>query len=241
LWQNSEVMIITAHRGAGFLEPENTLRAIQRAIVLGVDQIEVDAQLTRDGHLILMHDPTVDRTTSGTGKVQDLTLAEIRRLDAGLGERVPTLQEALELIRRKVILQIELKGAGTAPAVVQTVAAVGMEQEVILTSFAHQWLTEVHGLNPRLSTGALWGRLPADVVPRAQGLGVQALHIWHEWIDPTLVTQAHAQGLLVRAWNANTEEAMRRLITLSVDAIGSDRPDLLLAVSRGASPGDEHL
>jgi glycerophosphoryl diester phosphodiesterase len=200
---------------------------------LGVDQIEIDAQLTRDGRVILMHDPAVDRTTNGHGKVEDLTLAEIRQLDAGLGEHVPTLQEVLGLTRGKVILQIELKAAGTAPAVVQAVEAAGLEQEVILTSFVHQWLTEVHSLNPRISTGALWGRLPVDVVHRAQGLGVQAVHIWHEWIDHKLVTEAHARGLLVRAWNANTEEEMRRLIALEVDAIGSDRPDVLLAVCRG--------
>jgi glycerophosphoryl diester phosphodiesterase len=228
-------MVITAHRGAGYLEPENTLRALQRALALGVDQIEVDARLTRDGHLILMHDPTVDRTTNGTGKVEDLSLAEIRQLDAGFGERVPTLDEAFELTRGQVILQIELKGPGTAPAVVRAVEAAGMEREVILTSFVHQWLTEVHSLNPCISMGALWGRLPIDAVWQAQRLGVQALHIWHEQIQPKLVADAHAHGLLVRAWNANTEEEMRRLIELGVDAIGSDRPDVLLDVYRGVA------
>ena len=80
----------------------------------------------------------------------------------------------------------------------------------------------------------MWGRLPADVVSRSQQLGVQALHIWHEFIDRPLVADAHAGGLLIRAWNANTEEEMQRLIDLGVDAIGSDRPDLLLDVCRRA-------
>src|SRR5215475_12340744 len=95
------LVVITSHRGAGFLEPENTLRAIQRAITLGVDQIEIDTHLTLDGQLILMHDPTVDRTTNGSGRISDLTFAEIRQLDAGLGEHVPTLAEALQLSQGK--------------------------------------------------------------------------------------------------------------------------------------------
>jgi glycerophosphoryl diester phosphodiesterase len=228
-------MVITAHRGAGYLEPENTLRAIQRAIALGVDQIEIDTQLTRDGHLILMHDPTVDRTTKGTGYVSELTLAEIRRLDAGLGEQVPTLEEALAVAHGKVILQIELKGSRTAPAVAQAVEAAGCVDEVILTSFVHRRLAEVRSLNPRFSTGALWGRPPKDAVQQAQQIGAQALHVWYKQIDEKLIAAAHAHGLQVRAWNPDREEDMRALIALGVDAIGSDRPDLLLAVCRGSS------
>ncbi len=225
-------MIVTSHRGAGFLEPENTLRAIRRAIELGADQVEIDVQLTRDGHLILMHDETVDRTTKGQGKISDLTLAEIRQLDAGQGELVPTLEEALALTDGKITPQIELKGPATATAVVRAVEAVGRAESVIITSFLHQQLIEVRQLNARLSTGALWGRLPVDVVPRSQQLGVRALHIWHEFIDDKLVSETHGQGLLIRAWNANKEEDIQRLIDLDVDAIGSDRPDLLLDVCR---------
>jgi len=227
-------MIVTSHRGAGFLEPENTLRAIRRAIELGADQVELDVQLTQDGFLVLMHDATVDRTTNGKGKIAELTLAEIRQLDAGQGERAPTLEEALALTEGKITPQIELKGPGTVAAVVRAVEAAGRVGTVIITSFLHQQLIEVHQLNPQLQTGALWGRLPADVVRQAQQLGVRALHLWHEFIDEKLVSEAHACGLLVRAWNANKEEDMQRLIDLGVDAIGSDRPDLLLDVCRQA-------
>jgi len=225
-------MIVTSHRGAGSLEPENTLRAMRCAIALGVDQIETDVQLTRDGYLVLMHDPTVDRTTNGTGKVAKLTFAELRQLDAGLGEQIPTLAETLALTLGKVILQIELKGPGTAQPVVQAIETANAVDQVILTSFKHQWLIEARALNPRLRTGALWGRLPVNVVQQTQQLGVQALHIWHEFIDQQLVNDAHDQGLLVRAWNTDKEDDIRRLITLGIDAIGSDRPDILLAVCR---------
>jgi glycerophosphoryl diester phosphodiesterase len=205
---------------------------MRRAIAIGVDQIETDVQLTRDGHLILMHDPTVDRTTNGTGKVAELTFTEILQLDAGLGERVPTLEQTLALTHGKVVLQIELKGLGTALPVVHAVEAANAVDHVILTSFKHQWLIEALSQNPKLHTGALWGRLPADVVHQTQQLGLQALHIWHEFIDQQLVKDAHDRGLLVRAWNTDKEDDIRRLITLGVDAIGSDRPDVLLDVCR---------
>jgi glycerophosphoryl diester phosphodiesterase len=207
---------------------------LQRALDLGADQIEIDVQLTKDDSLILMHDPTVDRTTNGTGKIAELTFAEIRQLDAGGGERVPTLDEALALVNSRAILQIELKGPGTATPVVHAIDAAGKERQVILTSFMHEELKEAHRLNPRLRLGALWGRLPADVVQQTKQLGAQALHVWHEFIDQQLVAEAHAQGLLIRAWNTSKEEDMRRLIALGVDAIGSDRPDVLIDVCRQA-------
>lgn len=225
-------VVVTSHRGAGSLEPENTLRAIRRAIALGVDQIEIDVQLTKDGHLILMHDATVDRTTNGSGKIAELTLADICQCDAGSGERVPTLDEALALIDSTVILQIELKGPGTAQPTVSAVTNAGKAERVVLTSFMHEELRDAQRWNPRPRLGALWGRLPADVVQQTQQLGAEALHVWHEFVDQPLVTAAHAQGLLVRAWNTSKEEDMRRLIALGVDAIGSDRPDVLIEVCR---------
>lgn len=227
-------MIVTSHRGAGFLEPENTLRAIRRAIDLGADQVEIDVQLTRDHQLILMHDVTVDRTTTGHGNVADLTLAEIRQFDAGQGERVPTLEEVLTLADGKITPQIELKGPGAASFVVKTLQTFHCVDKVILTSFLHQQLLEARQLAPGIHAGALWGRLPNDVVIQAERLGVQALHLWHQFITSQIVADAHARGLLVRAWNVNTEEEMQGLIALGVDAIGSDRPDLLIDVCRRA-------
>ncbi len=227
-------MIVTSHRGAGFLEPENTLRAIRRAIDLGADQVEIDVQLTRDGHLVLMHDETVDRTTNGKGKLSELLFADLRQLDAGQGERVPTLEEVLDLTHGKITPQIELKSPGLAPAVIATLDALACTDRVILTSFLHSELAEARQLYPSIATGALWGRLPNDVVGQAKQLGVQALHLWHQFITPQIIADAHAHGLLVRAWNANKEEEMQRLIDLGVDAIGSDRPDVLIEVCRRA-------
>ena len=143
-------MIITGHRGAAKLEPENTRLSFQKAIDLGVDQIETDVHLTKDNHLVIIHDATVDRTTNGQGEIADLTLLEIRQLDAGKGERIPTLGEVIEWVRGKVILQIELKGPDTAEPVVRAVEQNGMEREVVLTSFVHDRLRKARQLNPNL-------------------------------------------------------------------------------------------
>ena len=223
-------MILTGHRGAAKLEPENTLLSMQKAIDLGVDQIEIDVHLTRDQHLVVIHDTTVDRTTDGQGAVSDFTLAEVKQLDAGKGERIPTLQEVMDLVRGKVILQIELKGPDTAEPVIQTVEQNGMGNEVLLTSFVHERLREARQLNPNLRLGALWANPPSDACEQAIDMGAEAIHIQHLNIDPELVQKAHAHGLQIRAWNPDTVEEIQRVIDLGVDAIGSNRPDLLIGV-----------
>lgn len=225
-------MILTGHRGAAKLEPENTLLSMQKAIDLGVDQIEIDVHLTRDQHLVVLHDTTVDRTTNGEGAVADFTLAAIKQLDAGKGEPIPTLQEVIDLVRGKVILQIELKGPGTAEPVIETVDRNSMEKEVLLTSFVHERLREARQLNPDLRLGALWADPPPDACEQAIDMGAEAIHIQHLNIDAQLVQKAHAHGLKIRAWNPDTVEEIQRVVDLGVDAIGSNRPDLLIEVGR---------
>ena len=225
-------MILTGHRGAAKLEPENTLLSLQTAIDLGVDQIEIDVHLTSDQHLVVIHDTTVDRTTDGQGAIADFTLAEIKQLDAGKGQRIPILQEVMDLVRGKVILQIELKGPDTAAPVIHTVEKNGMQSEVLLTSFVHERLREAHQLNPNLRLGALWAAPPPDACEQTIDMGAEAIHIQHLNIDSQLVQKAHAHGLKIRAWNPDTVEEIQRVINLGVDAIGSNRPDLLIATGR---------
>lgn len=225
-------MILTGHRGAAELEPENTLLSIQKAIDLEVDQIEIDVHLTRDQNLVVIHDTTVDRTTDGQGAVADLTLAEIKQLDAGKGERIPTLQEVIDLVRGKVVLQIELKGPDTAEPVVRTVERNSIENEILLTSFVHDRLREARRLNPGLALGALWSNPPDDACEQAVDMGALGIHIQYENIDAQLVQKAHGHGLLIRAWNPDTAEEIQQMIDLGVDAVGSNRPDLLIALGR---------
>jgi glycerophosphoryl diester phosphodiesterase len=224
------VVIVTGHRGAAGLEPENTIRSFKRALTLGVDQVELDVHFTRDRALVVIHDDTVDRTTNGRGPVHALTLDEVRTLDAGKGERVPTLQEVIDLVKGRAVLQIELKGLGVEEAVVTTVEANRIVDEVVVTSFRHYMVRKVKALNPRVSTGVLFHCLPLDAPRLARDAGAEGLHPHVNYIDGHLVEDGHRYGLKVRAWNTDDPEQMRWLLTLGVDAIGSNRPDLLLNV-----------
>lgn len=194
--------------------------------------MELDVHITKDRRLVVIHDTTVDRTTNGHGYVGDYTLEEIKRLDAGKGERVPTLQEVIDVVRGRAILQIELKGLGVEEAVVKTVEENRIVDEVILTSFRHYMVKKAKTLNPRLSTGVLFLCLPLDAPRLAIDAGAEALHANVNYIDPHLVEDGHRHGLKVRAWTSNDAEQMGWLIGLGVDAIGSDRPDILLGVIR---------
>ena len=219
---------VTGHRGAAGLEPENTLRSIQKAIDLGVDRVEIDVRVTRDGHLVVIHDETVDRTTDGHGYVKDLTFSELRRLDAGKGEKIPTLEEALRLTRGKVTLQIELKAPEATEPTVHLIEREKAEREVIITSFMHELLSRVHELNPALRTGALFFDVKGDICRKALDVHSEAIHVYYRNVDSELVEEAHRRGLKISVWNPDEAEEMKKMISLNVDVIGTNRPDLLL-------------
>ena len=223
---------VVGHRGAAGLEPENTLGSIEKGIGLGVDQVEIDVRLTRDGQLVVIHDETVDRTTNGYGYVKELAFDELRRLDAGKGERVPTLKDVLELTKGKVILQTELKVREAAEPVVSLVEEVDAVGNVVITSFMHDLLEKVHQLNADLRTGALFFDAQADICQKALNVHSDTIHVYYKNIDASLVEQAHRRGLKVEAWNPNEAEEMKRMIDLGVDVVSSNRPDILLDLLR---------
>lgn len=224
------MVLVTGHRGVAGLEPENTIRSFKRALALGVDQVELDVHFTKDRELVVIHDATVDRTTSGSGHVLAYTLDEIQRLDAGEGERVPTLQDVIDLVKGQAVLQIELKGLGVEEAVVKKVEENGIVDEVVITSFRHYMVRKVKTFNPRVSTGVLFLGLPLDASRLARDAGAEGLHANVNYLDGHLVEDGHRYGLKVRAWNTDNPEQMRWLIDLGVDAIGSNRPDILMDV-----------
>lgn len=220
---------VIGHRGAAGLEPENTLRSIRKAIELGVDQVEIDVRLTKDCQLVVIHDATVDRTTNGRGYVKDFTFDELRLLDAGKGEQIPSLEEVLNLTKGKIVLQIELKEEGTARPVVRLIESRHAEGDVIISSFIHGLLEEVHRLNPRLETGTLFYEFEGDMCQRAVDVHSKAIHVYYHDTDAKLVAEARGKGLKVVVWGVpDTTEAMKRLIELDVDGICTDRPDILI-------------
>jgi glycerophosphoryl diester phosphodiesterase len=220
---------IIGHRGARGLEPENTMRSFRKALELGVDYIECDVHMTKDGHIILMHDHTVDRTTSGSGPVNSFTFDEIRKLDAGKGETIPTLQELLDLTRGKVKLHIELKDETATKPTVHLVEKNGMGGEVFLTSGKTETLKRVRELNASIPTEHIFGEPPDDAIDRALSVGSKRIscHISH--LTGELVQKAHKSGLHVIAWPPNTVEDARKAVECGVDLICTDRPDIVTA------------
>jgi glycerophosphoryl diester phosphodiesterase len=221
-------VIVVGHRGCALLEPENTLRGFRRALALGCDYLETDVRLTRDGQLVLMHDETVDRTTNGSGRVADLTFAEIRALDAGQREQVPTLAEALVVVRGQAQLLCELKGEGTADEAVRVVREAGTEREVVFTTFDLSRIRRVKEIDPNLRTGAIFTSPPPDFARQARAVGAEGVGVNYRHQSTGIIAAAHEEGLLIRAWNPDTEGDIQAMIDLRPDGISSNRPDLVL-------------
>lgn len=180
-------MKIIGHRGAKGYAPENTLASFKRALDLGVDMIELDVYVLPSGEVVLMHDHKVDRTTNGKGYIYEKNFEDVRALDAGNGEIVPTLQEALDLIDKRVPVNIELKGPGTARAVAKIIseyisAHKWHADHFIVSSFNHHELREFLRRLPNIAIGALMDGIPLDYAAFAQQLGAKIVSPGHEFV-----------------------------------------------------------
>ncbi len=225
---------VTGHRGAGGVCPENTLAAFRFAIELGCDRAELDVRLTSDGRLAVIHDETVERTTDGKGLVAGMSLAEIRHLDAGEGEWVPSLDEVLDLAHSATItLQIELKGAGTEGVAPMVIRRHAMAEGIVFTSFCHDRVRAAKELLPGARSGILVSCNPADPLGMLSAARADALHVRASRIDELLVRKVHGGGKHIAAWGRIVDAPLiRRLIGLGVDAIGSDDPAAVMACLR---------
>ncbi len=228
----SEVnMIIMGHRGAAALEPENTLLSITRAIEIGVDAVEIDIHLSKDKELVVIHDSTVDRTTNGTGPVSSYTLNEIKELDAGKGETVPTLQEVIDLIENKVSLVIELKQAGTEKGVFELIKRNNIEDNVYVISFWHRLVKTVKKMDSCIKTGILLVGCPVDT-SIATHASADALVMKYTFVDREFVEIAHKEGLKVFIWNIDELRLVKPYADMGVDGIGSNDPRVLVEYFR---------
>ncbi len=218
---------IIGHRGARGLEPENTIRSFKKALELGVDYIECDVHLTKDRHIVLIHDHTLDRTTNATGNVNDYTFEEIRELDAGKGEKIPTLQELIDLARGKVKLHIELKDEKATEQTIRIVEENDMVDQVFLTSGNTETIRKVREINPSMSMEHIFGQPSEDAIERAVSVGAKRIscHISH--LTANFVQEAHENRLQVIAWPPNTLEEAKKALECGVDLICTDRSDIV--------------
>lgn len=221
----NERILRIGHRGARGYAPENTLASIEQAIALRCSFTEVDIQRTADDELILLHDERVDRTTNGRGPVSDLTLPDIRKLDAGDGQMVPTLKEALRAAKGRIGLILELKTKGLAHDVCTIVRAEGLDRSVIYASFLHEELHQVRRIDPQADTLALFKWF--SKVPVSQPVRLQATHVGLRFntVTKRRVRALHKAGLTVFVYTVNKPAEVKRMKLLGVDGIISDFPD----------------
>ncbi|RKU05704.1 glycerophosphodiester phosphodiesterase [Candidatus Poribacteria bacterium] len=231
-----------AHRGASGNYPENTLIAFQKALEIGVDEIELDLYMTKDDHLIIMHDSTVDRTTDGTGAISDLTLVEIKALDAGVvfgerfrGEHVPTWEEALELVQGKVGLNVHLKEGGNPDGhyerkVAKALSDFHMVDDSILTC-SDASVGIFAEIDSRIECRIFRAnRTPEEYIRKSVEMGLRTMQPGRDITTRDFVQKAHAAGRIVHVFYADTPEDMRAYIEIGVDGILTNYPERLKTV-----------
>ena len=237
---------VIAHRGASGLMPENTLAAFRRAIELGSDMVELDVALSRGDEVVVMHDATLERTTSGSGRVRNRTLHQLEQLDAGRSvdpdhtdHRIPTLAEVLDLARDRTLLNIEIKAeavtdrcrGGITDLVIGLVRDYGLSDRAILSSFDPRTLDHARRLAPRMYRASLFdarrhhGLSP---VSAAQDAGAVLLSLSRTQVNEELVEQCHQVGTLVAVYTVNEVTQMEQLLAMGVDALFTDRPDRMV-------------
>ncbi|MBN8531546.1 MAG: glycerophosphodiester phosphodiesterase [Alphaproteobacteria bacterium] len=224
--------IKVGHRGAAGHEPENTLRSFQKAIDFGVDMIECDVHSTGDGEVVVIHDDRVDRTTNGKGKVSQMTLAELKQLDAGKGERIATLGEALDFVAGKCKLIIEIKDRASAVPVAEIIKEKVLNkvidwQDVLVESFDHHQILAVKRHEPRIPIAPILGGMPIGYAAFADDLPCEAISICVHNLTPEFVADARNRGKAVYVWTANHADDIAHAYSMGVDGITSDYPDRL--------------
>lgn len=206
------------------VEPENTLRSFVRAERCDMDVIALDLQLSKDGALVVLHDPEVDRTTDGTGAVADLTLDELRALDAGQGERVPVFEEVLDAVR--VPLQVSVGDLTTAEALAGLILRRDLTARVEVASFDAAVLAEAARRVPGVRTALHASPHGEDIVDRALAAGAGTIALDIRRLALETVEAAHAAGLRVTGWTVNTLDQLRLARALGLDGAATDFPEI---------------
>ncbi len=233
--------VIFAHRGSSAYTPENTLAAFKLAVEQHAQAIELDAMLSSDGQVVVIHDDTVDRTTNGTGRVSSLTLAELKQLDAGSKfdasyslERLPTLAEVFDAFAHQIYIDVELKNY-TSPLndlsdkVISLVKEYRLEKGVLLSSFNMIALLKARSLLPGIQLGLLTFKGLADLTLRSKMVRFSPLFAFHPHyldVSPQMVQTTHKAGARIHTYTVNQPDSLRKLFAMGVDGIFTDDPVL---------------
>ena len=230
---NRSPPILIGHRGARGLAPENTLLGLDTGIRAGCPWVEFDVQLHRTGELFLLHDLTLERTTNGSGLATQAPWEMLRSLDAGARQHIPTLDEALDLVDGRAVVNIELKTwDGTASAVarllVERIQAGLPPEKLLVSSFHLPELYEFKQRLPQVPVGVLFCGVPLDYAAAATELEAVSINLSSEFVDSRIVTDAKARGLAVYVYTVNRPEELDWLVRMGVDGVFTDYPDRLM-------------
>lgn len=231
-------LLCIGHRGAMGHEPENTLLSIEKAISLGASWVEIDVYFV-DSHLVVIHDDRLERTTDGTGYTCEKTFGHLCSLNAGKGQKIPTLEEVFTAVNGRAGLNVELKGLQTTEPVISLIKE-QIEQgwsyeNILVSSFNHRELLNVKRFNPKVLTGALIVGLPIDNAAFAERLGCYSVHLCIDFIDKVFVDDAHKRGLKVFVFTVNEPQDIARMELLGVDGVFTDYPERVVKTRAGVT------
>ncbi|MDD4358358.1 MAG: glycerophosphodiester phosphodiesterase family protein [Candidatus Pacebacteria bacterium] len=221
-------MIVIGHRGARGIRPENTLSSFKEALKY-VKAVELDVYICKTGEVVVIHDDTVDRTTNGHGRVEEMTFEDLKKLDQGMGERIPTLREVLDLINKRAIVSIELKGKGTASAIKDIISEYlskgWKEENFAVSSFDHEELEKFHHLCHSIRTGVLIEDDESDYIGIAKRINAFSINPPLKMVDEGFIKRVHESGFKVFVWTVNEKKDAERLKQFGVDGIITDYPN----------------
>lgn len=228
-------MQIIGHRGASGQQPENTLVSFQEAIAEGADMIELDVCALATGQVVVMHDNTVNRTTDGNGPITDFDLANLQKLDAGDGQHVPLLVEVLDLIHKRMPINIEIKGGGNIAELVSNIITHYVTQKnwsqnlFVVSSFDHKILRQFAALQPNIRLGVLYSNTPSRYWTNSKKHTVFSANMSAKNVTRDYVEQAHKRGFKVYVYTVNSKRQADRMRALKVDGVFTNYPAKLLA------------
>jgi len=223
-------MRIIGHRGASAYAPENTLESFELAIRQGAVMIELDVHCCASGQLVVIHDDTLERTTNGKGLVADKTLDELKMLNAGNNNQIPTLEEVLELLNRRAKINIEIKGKDVAVLLADLISRYLFEKEwnpnfFIVSSFDYDQLRQFHALLPRVRIGILYEHLPNEFQSLSRGMNAFSINFSVDACSKQKVDIIHKNGFEAWVYTVNDTEVFEKLKAMGVDAVFTNNPE----------------
>jgi glycerophosphoryl diester phosphodiesterase len=224
-------MLKIGHRGSMGYEPENTLLSFKKAIKQKVDMIELDIHTCKSGELVVIHDPKVNRTTNGKGFVSKKTIDELKKFDAGKGETIPLLSEVLDLVNKKIKVNIELKSDKTIiplnKLILQYINEGWNYNHFLISSFDFKALLKLNRLNPKIRIGIIPSKSSDTLSKFTSKIAAYSIHINKDYVSKKIVREIHSSGLKIFVWTVNSVKEIKRIKSFGVDGIFSNYPDRL--------------